>query len=1691
VPNLGEKAKRGVAVVALSVGIRLALAAEPSAPDRVGGFPATGEVLFEFDPKALVSLGWEFALRDPDAQIDRPSHLSSPTRHGSRVDLVDVSGSAARVVAARIITAGAMAISAGDRRETIGNLIIALGDDGTWQVFDELGRSGSHRPVFTLANVTVDAPRWARAMRLAGELAVSSSWADALGRPDAAGVSVGRVVVAVTELRSEMATVDAAGALPEPASQSNVAGAIGPDVIVGSLHQTSSYGSSGGISAFAVGTHSCNVGDFWLNWYSNTNQHPVIGQNMFRLKNDRFEHIGQSWLKHGFYALSSSLCYSDCQSTNGEHLGVHCSDPYDANLNGQQFNLGPKYQVNAHTGYFPYPPASPPYSGILARRLQVKNSDLDPNLDGGGIYFVEGQYVTPDDAAAGNQNNNASYRQIAVSGGGSSWSISPTSPTQREQPAIRAWKDTDPTVVETDIQIPQEGLFILAAKATALGNGYWHYEYAVQNLNSDRSARAFSVPIDPTGKILNIGFHDVAYHSQEPFSGIDWPSIVSNGSISWSTVDYATNQFGNALRWGTLYNFRFDANLAPQTTHATLTLFKPGTPGSVTATTIGPLTNSNDCNGNGVADSVDIINGTSLDCDGDLVPDECEPVGVAAVRVATDLERPVFVTSPPGDAARLFIVEQPGRVKILSGGAVFATPFLDITDRVSSTGERGLLSIAFHPNYSSTGSFFAAYTNLAGDVVIARYSVTGDPNIANASSETVLKTILHQDAPNHNGGQVQFGPDGFLYAGIGDGGGGYDPLNRAQDPTTLLGKLIRLDVASPPDYIPASNPYAAPGVPADEIWAMGLRNPWRFSFDRETGDLYIADVGQGQREEVDFQPAASLGGENYGWRCMEGSICTGMTGCTCNGPSLTLPIVEYPHTNGDCSITGGYVYRGCALPNFVGHYFYADFCTGRIHSFRYQGGTVSDHQDRTSALVPAEGPIGLISSFGEDADGELYIVSHDGDVYKIVPGAGNGPECGNSIVETGEECDDGNAASGDGCSAICLVESAPANDLCANAQPVGDGVQSFNTTDANTDGPNESDACVLGNPAVGSDVWYCYTPPCSGNATISLCGSTYDTMLAVYDDCSCPVAPSATECNDDDCGVSSRLTVPVSACEPILIRVGGFDAAQGSGTMSITCAPDSIVTDCDANGVEDATDIACGTHPDNDVNGIPDLCEVDGDLIRGGRMYDRWWSEVAAAEPTSDHPLWAFRPDTQSNASTGSATWRCVECHGWDYEGVDGEYASGPHRTGIPGVLDSTMTVPALFSLLKDPPNNGGGGGVLNGHDYGSVLPDEQINDLLAFVLGGVVDTAEYLNPTTGVFDGDPTVGQAHYTAGGAITQCTTCHGADGAAINFGTPQSPEYLGTAAVYTPSRFLHRTRMGFPGTPMGGWLFNGGSNQGAADIGRYAQLNFPADCLNHAHCDDGVDCTLDTCNAAGRCVFTPDDSACADDGVFCNGPQICDAQLGCAGAGNPCSAASSCDEAADGCGCAAPIVTVPGSRYLAITPQPGGSAVPTRILITPVCALGVAKYLAAPTGPYNIAYLVNDPGTAALKTPPQWGGTVYASGMDIAPEVQYHVQADCGLPGAPVLTSPVSVATPKFGDVGGWTPEPGPPEGIIDALDIASIVNGFKGLPNSFPLYTLDLFGCVPNKVIDAIDIAGTVDAFKGSNYRATLCPGPCW
>ncbi|MCH2169415.1 PQQ-dependent sugar dehydrogenase [Myxococcota bacterium] len=373
--------------------------------------------------------------------------------------------------------------------------------------------------------------------------------------------------------------------------------------------------------------------------------------------------------------------------------------------------------------------------------------------------------------------------------------------------------------------------------------------------------------------------------------------------------------------------------------------------------------------------------------------------------VVSGLEKPLFVTAPPGDESRLFVVEQPGRIRIVDLTSdppeLVESPFLDITDRVvDDFNEQGLLGLAFHPDFASNGWFFVDYTGFLGTTVVSRFSVPAlTPQAADPTSEQVVLTV-GQPQGNHNGGWIGFGPlDGMLYISVGDGGGGGDTgsghtagIGNGQDTTSnLLGKMLRIDVDSTTAPggaygIPADNPFVGEAGD-DEIWSYGLRNAWRNAFDRQTGDLYLGDVGQNSWEEIDFQPSSSGGGENWGWRCREGAHPYDASATCAATPSID-PVHEYARGGSPfrCAVTGGEVYRGCAIPDLQGSYFLADYCSAQIWSLRMTEGVATEVTERTAELAPGGGlSISFITSFGLDAQGELYIVDRGGEVFRVVP----------------------------------------------------------------------------------------------------------------------------------------------------------------------------------------------------------------------------------------------------------------------------------------------------------------------------------------------------------------------------------------------------------------------------------------------------------------------------------------------------------------------------------------------------------------------------------------------------------------------------------------------------------------------------------------------------------------------------------
>jgi glucose/arabinose dehydrogenase len=353
------------------------------------------------------------------------------------------------------------------------------------------------------------------------------------------------------------------------------------------------------------------------------------------------------------------------------------------------------------------------------------------------------------------------------------------------------------------------------------------------------------------------------------------------------------------------------------------------------------------------------------------------PSAYAWAVIATGFESPVDIQFPPDGSGRMFVVEQPGRIRIATTSGLAKGPFLDIKDRVNSRGnEQGLLGLAFHPRYAENGLFFVNYTDHGSHNVIARYRVSGDPDFGDAASETILLSV---DDPygNHNGGVLSFGPDGYLYAGLGDGGSANDPFGHGQNTGSLLGKILRVDVDGGEPYaIPGDNPFAKSGG-RPEVWAYGLRNPWRMSFDAATGGLYIGDVGQGVWEEVDFLPAGAPGGANFGWNYREGTHA--FAGTPPPGAELIDPVAEYSHNDGGCSITGGYVYRG-SMPEWTGIYLYGDYCSGKLWGLLHTPDVSAEAKWTTNLLYETGANI---TTFGQDTGGEVYLADRSGAIYRL------------------------------------------------------------------------------------------------------------------------------------------------------------------------------------------------------------------------------------------------------------------------------------------------------------------------------------------------------------------------------------------------------------------------------------------------------------------------------------------------------------------------------------------------------------------------------------------------------------------------------------------------------------------------------------------------------------------------------------
>ncbi|MCH9033049.1 MAG: hypothetical protein IID42_00920 [Planctomycetes bacterium] len=554
-----------------------------------------GRLVIDFDPAVLDALQWQFVAHTAEwadeALPEETRTVSFPVDATSTLQAVTLDSSEAVSFSGRVVTRGAIVVDHAGSRVVLGNFVLEPKTHGDWGLVSTLGHEIGEGPAFGIERVNVELGTEPDALRLTGDLILTADTLQRLSMPETVDIFLGVIRLEVElELPAVQTENDGFSTVAKAGwddSSSAVGGGIGPDVIVGDVQSVRRWARVDGITAYSVGTVSCNIGDVWLNWFMNTRNHPVVAQNMYRLKGGRFEQIGMSWVKHGFIATDGTICsgVDVCAfDTKGEHLGVDCSDIYSSTLNGFQGNLGPRYQVNPTTGLFPFPWSAPNVAQDTDRRIQVRDEDLDPDLNGGALYFIEGHYVTADDAAAGNQDNNASYRRITIAEPLENLfmpAIVFGESTARTRPAILAWQDRDPSVAVVNIDVPNDRRFILATKASEQPDGTWHYEYAIHNLNSHRSGRSFSVPIPAGVTVTDIGFHDVDSHSGSPFSSEDWTTTLQDGVLTWSTETIDVNPTANALRWGMLYNFRFDADTAPQPGQGTLGLFRDGDPPSM------------------------------------------------------------------------------------------------------------------------------------------------------------------------------------------------------------------------------------------------------------------------------------------------------------------------------------------------------------------------------------------------------------------------------------------------------------------------------------------------------------------------------------------------------------------------------------------------------------------------------------------------------------------------------------------------------------------------------------------------------------------------------------------------------------------------------------------------------------------------------------------------------------------------------------------------------------------------------------------------------------------------------------------------------------------------------------------------------------------------------------------------------
>ncbi|MCA9242382.1 MAG: hypothetical protein KDA32_00395 [Phycisphaerales bacterium] len=916
---------------------------------------------------------------------------------------------------------------------------------------------------------------------------------------------------------------------------------IGPDVITADLYQVQNWGSSGGIYAYSVGTVSCNFGDEPLAWHNFDNQRPVIGQNMFRMKDGKFEQLGQSWLKWGFLALNQDFC-ATCITPpgGGSELGVGCSDPYSASLNGSQSGLGPKRVTNPSTGVVTQSHPTPG-SGTIAGRVQVAAVDMDPAQNVGALYFVEGQYLAADDTAAGNGYNNASYRQVWVGAGNTISFDNPgggQSATQRRKPAIQAWQDYDGSVAIDSVDIVNDGRFYLAYKATDLGGGNWSYEIALYNYTSHRAAKQFTVGVPNGAAISSLGFHDVAYHSGDPYVGTDWTSSTTSNSVSWTANAETDPNTTNALRWGTLYNFRFTGDFDPnQLGLATITMHRPGTPSSVSLSFPAVVDNDDCANKSAISDGVTAFDTSTATTDG---PSESSCGGAI-----TSDKWYVYTASCTGDATiGLCGSSFDTRLAIYDGNCpVSANTAIACNDDSCGNASEVTFSVIGGAQYLVRvgGAGVAG----SGTIDISCTAVSGVPNdnCANAipindGSHSFDNTGATTDGPDEPAGCTE-----FSYSNIGsDIWYSYTAPCNGDVEVSLCGS----------NYDTKVGVYDGCPTGTGEVLACdddGCPSTTRslLTFSATAGVEYLIRVG------------GYNGAQGTGTLTV---TCTGVGGsCPGDDANDALPVTGLPFSHSgntaDCVDDVDEICGGAASTAADAMYYYQPTVNQSIDVTLCNSGFDTRLYIYENTVTPG-------SPFACDEDAcptsnrsilQNVAVAAGSTYFIVIDGEAGAEGIYEMSVSVSADPNDPNTG-GD-------------NDDCANATPVGDGSFTGSTVGATNDG-----TATCGSSTTSPDVWFEYTAPVTGDATATTCNglTDYDTVLSVLNSC----GGTQIVCNDDTAGApaacslsglnrKSTVTWSVTSGQTYLIRVSGFNGATGGFQLDISSTGVGLPNDNCAN----------------------------------------------------------------------------------------------------------------------------------------------------------------------------------------------------------------------------------------------------------------------------------------------------------------------------------------------------------------------------------------------------------------------------------------------------------------------------------------------------------------------------------------------